>query len=145
MKPANSNVLTFEVPKKINSTQKHNEMHLSNADVNGTYVPNMSKEDMNRWKAKHIKGDDERVEIRKTLDGVQVLIVVYKKEYQPKYPKYPTDINKIGAYSRYQNQRNEWTKRHQNVRISMNGKLDMTWDNWWDMTEAIKEAMEVLL
>jgi hypothetical protein len=29
--------------------------------------------------------------------------------------------------------------------MSMNGKLDMTWDNWWDLTEAVHEAGEMLL
>ena len=60
-------ILSFETPKKLRSAEKHNEMYQSNAGVNGTYVPNMSKEDMNLWKAKHIKGSDERVEIRKLL------------------------------------------------------------------------------
>jgi len=143
MRPANSKVLSFEVPKKLRSAEKHNEMFQSDSGIAGTYVPNMSKEDMDLWKAKHIKGEDERIEIRKTLDGVQVLVVVYKKEYQPKYPKnYPTDVNKVGEYTRL---RTEWTKRHQNVRMSMNGKLDMTYDHWWDLSEAIKEAMEILL
>ena len=145
MRAPNSKVLTFEVPKKLRSTEKHNEMHTSDSGIAGTYVPNMSKEDMELWKAKHIKGEDERIEIRKTIEGVQLLVVVYKKVYQPKYPKYPNDINKTGAYGKYKEQMNEWHKRHQSVRISMNGKLDMTWDNWWDLTEAIHEAGEILL
>ena len=139
-----SKVLSFETPKKLHSAEKHNEIYQSDSGIAGTCVPNMSKEDMNLWKAKHIKGDDERIEIRKTLEGVQLLVVVYKKEYQPKYPEYPSDYKNISALDKYAHEKTEWMKRHQNVKMSMNGKFDMTYDNWWDLSEAIKEAMEIL-
>jgi hypothetical protein len=71
-------LLSFEQPKKIRPTKEHNEMYSSDSGVAGTYVPNMSDEDRKRWKGKHIKGEDERIEIRKSLSGVQLLIVVYK-------------------------------------------------------------------
>lgn len=145
MSKPNEKVLSFEVPKKLRSTEKHNEMHMSDSGIAGTYVPNMSKKDMELWKAKHITGADERIEIRKTVEGAQILIVVYKNEYQPKYPKYPNDTNDTRKYAKYKLDMAEWHKRHQNVRISMNGKADLSWENWWDMTEAIKEAMEILL
>lgn len=124
------NVLDFEKPKKVRSTEEHNEMFQSDSGVAGTYVPNMSKEDMNKWKAKHIKGEDERVEIRKTIEGVQLVIIVYKKARPAKW-----DYKK----------QDEWNKRHQDIRMSMNGKLDLTWDNFWDMQEAVKEALEIML
>lgn len=73
-------LLCFDKPKKIRNTKEHNEMYSSDSGVAGTYVPNMSEEDKNKWKAKHIKGEDERIEIRKTINGVQLLIVVYKRE-----------------------------------------------------------------
>jgi hypothetical protein len=123
-------LLEFEKPKKIRSTEEHNKMYSSSADAAGTYVPNMSKEDMLKWKAKHITGEDERIEIHKTIDGVQVVIIVYKKAKPVKYNH--EDVQ-------------AWHKRHQSVKMSMNGKLDMTWDNWWDLTEAVKEAFEILL
>lgn len=124
------NVLDFEKPKKVRSTEEHNEKFQSDSGVAGTYVPNMSKEDMNKWKAKHIKGEDERVEIRKTIEGVQLVIIVYKKARPVKW-----DYKK----------QDEWNKRHQDIRMSMNGKLDLTWDNFWDMQEAVKEALEIML
>lgn len=123
-------LLSFEKPKKANSTEKHNENYQSDSGVAGTYVQNMSVADILKWKAKHIKGEDERIEIRKTIEGVQLLVVVYKKENPVEWE----DGNL-----------KEWYKRHQNVRMSMNGKLDMTWDNWWDLQEAVKEAFEILL
>lgn len=122
------NILNFDKTKKVRSTEKHNEMFQSDSGIAGTYVSNMTKEDMESWKAKHIKGDDERIEIRKTISGVQLLIVVYKKS-----------IKTIS---------NNWRdkqKDHNDVRISMNGKLDMTYDEYYDMYEAIREATEILL
>ncbi len=124
------NVLDFEKPKKVRTTEEHNEMFSSDSGVAGTYVPNMSKEDMNKWKAKHITGEEERVEIRKTIEGVQLVIIVYKKARPVKW--------------NYKKQ-DEWNKRHQDVRMSMNGKLDLTWDDFWDMQEAVKEALEIML
>jgi len=123
-------LLSFEKPKKVKSTENHNETYQSDSGVAGTYVPNMSKADTLKWKAKHIQGADERIEIRKTLEGVQLLVVVYKKENPVEYSH--GDVK-------------AWHKRHQNVRMSMNGKLDMTWENWWDLQEAVKEAFEILL
>ena len=118
-------LLSYDIPKKIRSTEKHNEEFSSDSGIAGTYVPNMSKNDKLKWKAKHITGNDERVEIRKTIDGVQLLIVVYKKDNPVKYDYHDKD---------------SWNKRHRNIRISMNGKLDMTWDNLDDMNRAINEA-----
>ena len=81
-------ILNFDKPKKVRSTEEHNEEFQSDSRIPGTFVPNMSKKDMNKWKAKHIKGEDERIEIRKTLDS-QLLVIVYKNIYQPEYPKFP--------------------------------------------------------
>jgi hypothetical protein len=144
-------LLTFDKPKKVLTTEKHNKKFQSDSGIAGTYVPNMSKEDMNKWKAKHIKGEDERIEIRKTIECAQLLIVVYKNAYQPSYPEFPEydgggkDAYWEQANEIYRHDRNCWEKRHQNVRISMNGKLDLTWDNFWDLQEVVKEAFEILL
>lgn len=121
-------MLNFDTPKKIRSTEKHNDMFQSDSGVAGTYVPNMSKEDMDVWKAKHIKGDDERIEIRKTISGVQLLVVVYKRSRTTKTKNW-----------------RDRSRDHNDVRISMNGKLDMTYDEYYDMYEGIREATEILL
>jgi len=144
-------LLTFDKPKKVLSTEKHNKRFQSDSGVAGTYVPNMSEEDKNKWKAKHITGTDERIEIRKTIGCSQLLIIVYKKAYQPSYPEFPEydgggkDAYWEDANNIYRVQRTAWEKRHQDVRISMNGKLDLTWDDFWDIQEAVKEAFEILL
>jgi hypothetical protein len=121
-------LLDFNKPKKVSSTEDHNREYRSDAGIDGTYVQNMNQDDMVKWKAKHIKGDDERIEIRKTLGGVQLVAVVYKR--------------------RRQTENADWRDRmtdHNDVKLSMNGKLDMTWDEWWELQDAVKEALENLL
>ena len=142
-------MLDFEKPKKIRSTEEHNKKYSSDSGVAGTFVPNMSKEDELKWKAKHIQGDNERVEIRKTLGGSNVLIIVYKNAYNPPYPNYPecgfNHPSYKNLYAKYQEEEREWRKSHNNVQISTNGKMDLTWDDWYDLYEAVKEAFVLLL
>jgi hypothetical protein len=80
-------ILDFHQPKKVRPTDKHNKMHQSDASAAGTYVPNMSDKDRAKWKARQIGGQDPRIEIRKTVRGIdpypraghcaaQVLIIV---------------------------------------------------------------------
>jgi hypothetical protein len=67
-------LLSFEKPKKIRSTEDHNNTFASEAPAAGTYVPNMSVKDMRKWKAKKIGGTDRRIEIRKSIDGFDPII-----------------------------------------------------------------------
>lgn len=112
-------ILDFSKPKKIRSTEEHNEMYSSDSGIPGTFVPNMSEEDMSKWKGKHIKGKEERIEIRKTLDS-RLLIIVYKN----------TD-----AYE------NEWDH---DMRISMNGPCRLTFKEWEELKQVVEEAREKL-
>lgn len=73
-------ILDFEKPKKLRSTANHNDEYQSDSGIAGTYVPNMSEEDKLKWKARKIGGTVPRVEVRKTLRGVQLLAVVYRDE-----------------------------------------------------------------
>jgi hypothetical protein len=34
-------ILSFEKPKKLRSTEEHNEMYVADCDVPGVYVPNI--------------------------------------------------------------------------------------------------------
>ena len=77
-------LLDFTKPQKKRSTEDHNKRYSSDSGIPGTYVPNMSDDDMYKWKAKHIKGDNERIEIRKTFKGTQVLIIVHKNKDEVK-------------------------------------------------------------
>jgi hypothetical protein len=85
-------ILSWEKPKKARSTDAHNEAHQSDTGIPGTYVPNMSDADKDRWKAKKVGGKRPRVEIRKTARGAglidgkptyaQVLLVVTADKVQ---------------------------------------------------------------
>lgn len=143
-------LLWFVKPEKKHSTVEHNERFSSDSGVLGTYVPNMNDEDLYKWKAKHLTGDHERIEIRKTFGGVQLLVIVYKKPYQPEKPQFPEydgggkDFYWEQANILYHADCERYEKRHQNVRISMNGKLDMTWTDWQDLHDAVDEALDIL-
>jgi hypothetical protein len=62
--------------ERVMSTEDWKNLSADSAPP-GVYTPNMRREDMCKWKAKHVRGKDPRVEIRKTAGRcVQVLIVV---------------------------------------------------------------------
>lgn len=121
-------LIDFNKPKKIRSTEEHNKMHSSDSGVAGTYVPNMSDADRKKWKGIHVKGTDERIEIRKTIGGTQLLVIVYKNV----------------RFTHWKENQAEWYKNHNNVRMSMNGKLDMTFEEYDELTKVIEEAKEIL-
>ena len=115
-------ILSFEKPKKIRSTETHNEMNMSDSGVAGTYVSNMSEADKKRFKGKYIKGADERVEIRIQINGVNVLIKVFKNKKETK---------------------GDWRAKandHNKLQMSMNGKLDITLNEWALINDSIDEA-----
>lgn len=120
-------LINFEKPKKVLSTEDHNKQYSSDSGVNGTYVPNMSKEDRYKWKGKHIKGNNERVEVRKTFHGCNVLIIVYKLTsyiFEPnKYNRNPPTFD---------------------IHISTNGAIKMTLSEYDELTKIIDECKEIL-
>ena len=117
-------LLDFNKPNKLQPTKDHNQDNMSDSGIDGTYVPNMSHADRLKWKAKHIKGKDERIEIRTEEPGVNLLVIVYKK------PRF-----------HYQNKYHEQT--HQ-IRMSMNGTSVWTMNQWKDLETAVQEAKEIL-
>lgn len=120
-------ILSFEKPKKLRSSKEHNEKYMN--ESGHAWIPNMSEKDMEKWRAKHITGKDERIEIRKTFSGTQVLIVVFKNK----------------RFTKWEEDRVAWSKNHNNVRISANGKIDMTFDQYDELKQAIEEAKQILL
>ena len=114
-------LIYFGEIKKIRSTEEHNELYTSDCNVAGTYVPNMSMEDNCKWKGKHIKGSDERVEIRRSIYGTQVVIIVYKK---------PLDKGR--------------GNRHENIQISANSKIHLNLSDYEEFKNVIEEAKSIL-
>lgn len=124
-------LLDFNKPKKIMSEKERQEKYSSDCEVPGTYVPNMSINDMKKWKGKYIKGKDERVEIRKTVSGTQLVVIVYK-EVRYEECKY--------SYSNETYQ----SLVHKNIHISANGKILLTFHEYKELLQVIEEAQMVL-
>lgn len=104
----------------------------------GVYVPNMSDADAQTWRAK-LTGvrTEPQVEIRKSVGGVNVTLVVGLDGYNYKYYKrnderWPTEGT-----------------RGLNVHVAMNGPLRLTFDAFHTFTDeldsAVREAHDVLL
>lgn len=64
-------ILSWDKPAKVMPREEWESISADGAPP-GVYIPNMSKEDMLKWKAKKV---GQRVEIRKTA-GSQILIKV---------------------------------------------------------------------
>lgn len=120
-------VLSWEQPKKKMPKEDWLKITADNAPL-GVYTPNMSKEDMLKWKAKHIKGKDERVEIRKSF-------------HHNNGKKYPENVNYAAQVVIIV--RKEANDQPQ-ILISTNGKIGMSLFSFLDMESAIKEAFAVL-
>jgi hypothetical protein len=116
-------VLFWGKPAKARPQKDHNEISFDGGPPGG-YQPNMSADDAARWRAKLVKGEFSRVEIRKTgQHGTQMLIIV--SESGKGFPR---------SYEKPE--RNKGI----NVCISMNGPAKLSFKDWDEMQEAITEA-----
>lgn len=159
-------VLMWDKPKKVKSTADWAESAGFEDGPTGGYVPNMSDEDMGRWKAKltGVKLGFPQVEIRKTA-GAQMTIIVslgdgYNyKSYKARsdrrphpytaadYAKeYPTLVgHKYSAgYTELDYTRMGAPTYGFNVHISLNGPAQMTFEEFEEMHQAIAEAKAYL-
>ena len=138
-------LLNFEKPKKARDTETHNKMHSADCDVAGVYVPNMSEEDNERWKCKHIKGSNERIEIRRWIGGVNLVIFVYKDKFVHPMGDRPEYIycGKEGHKKRNE-EISEWNKlnkgNHEDFKMSMNGSMQLDFKDWEEITQMVQEA-----
>lgn len=118
MEVKNVGKINWNKPKKIRSTEKY-IIYFSDSGIDGTYVPNMSREDMESWKGKRIGGDNKRIELRKTFNVktyyAQMLIVI-----RPGNENDP------------------------NILISTNGKIALDFSMWEELKEVIEEARKEL-
>ena len=121
-------VLSWDKPKKKMPKEEWLKITADSAPP-GVYTPNMSQEDNLKWKAKHIKGADERVEIRKSFHHSN------KKSY-PNNINYACQVLIIVRKD---------SKEQPNVLISTNGKIAMGLSDFLDFKEAVQEALEVLI
>ncbi len=81
--------------------------------------------------------------------GANLVVIVYKNPYDPPYPEYPS--RKYGTpqyeeeYKKYKEAEKEYYKKHDQIKISSNGTMNISWEDWWELQDAIKEAFEILL
>jgi hypothetical protein len=126
-------ILSWDKPVKKAPVEEHQSWSFDGGPPGG-YVPNMSEEDSKKWKAK-LTGQKKgfpQVEIRRTVTGSQLLIIVnLGKGYTYKYLKPDVD---------------SWGRSTQgfNVHMSMNGPIQMTFEDISELNEAIEEAKEFL-
>ena len=114
-------ILSWDKPKKLQTHEKWASVTADGAPP-GVYVPNMSKADGEKWKAKLVGGKNTRVEIRKSVKGTQILIIVSLTG---------TPI-----------QERHW--RNINVVMSMNGKSTLTFEEMDQLYQGVQEARKVL-
>ena len=126
-------LLDFEKPKKITNDYSFED------GPPGGYMPQMSDADAVKWKAKHFnKGKPgERIEIRKSFNGVQVFIIVAKDGWDLAAKNEHMVANDPDRY---------WGKitKGLNFRMSMNGALMMDFAMFDEFTTAIAEAKGML-
>lgn len=122
-------ILIFDKPKRA---QK---------EFAGKYVPNMSKKSMDEWKAKHISGDDERIEIRKTISGFDPII-----EQNRMKRGWGSSYNKANSkeYTNCSAQILLIVRKDGSIVMSANGRMALNYDTWIEMNLAVEEAKMIL-
>lgn len=141
-------ILMWEKPEKILSTDEWKAISADGAPP-GVYTSNMSKEDRERFKAKLVrpKAGPPRVEIRVTVEGVQVVVVVAEETVPP--PPYPwgngaaedraEQMARVEAYRAW-----EKTPGALGFQMSMNGTVSAPIEWYLNLTVAVAEARVVL-
>lgn len=128
-------------PRRLATSAKdYAESYVFDDGPAGGYDGNMSQADKLRWKAKLFnKGKpDSRVELRKTFDSTQLVIIVALNGWAYKTHEKP-EVAVSGS--------GRWftSTLGPNVRMSMNGPLMLTFDQFHEIDEAVKEAHKALL
>lgn len=133
MTPLAPRVLMWEKPERIMSVEKWKEISACGQPP-GVYTPNMSQEDRERWKAKLVghKAGRPHVEIRKTIKGVQLFLLV--------------SLGGGYKYRGFEPTKDRWGRSTVgiNVHLSLNGSAQLTFDEWNEMRQAVEEAKAVL-
>lgn len=112
----------------------------------GGYVPQMSQSDAQRWKAKHFNlgKENARIELRKTFTGIgngqgssQVFMIValdgWDLAAKHEHRREPDPMECFGTDT-----------RGLNVRMSMNGPLHMTFEQFAEINQIVQEARAYL-
>lgn len=149
-------ILMWDKPEKKLSTEAWKSDAGFDGGPTGGYQPNMSNDDMQRWKAKltgHTKGYPQ-VEIRKSFTSmVQCIIIVSLgngytyKNLKPRSERYegktPADIPRWTQEEIDRMARRDSTQGV-NVHMALNGGAQMTFADFADMQAAVEEARAFL-
>ena len=126
-------LLDFSKPQKVNIEAGFD------GGPDGGHVPQMSSSDAQRWKAKRFnKGkEDDRIELRKSFGAVQVMIIVALDGWNlsKKYEKREAHVQGNGWHT---------DTRGLNVRMSMNGSLLLTFEQFAEFDTIVNEARTLL-
>lgn len=116
--------LHWDKIEKVQTTEQWAENGFEDGPRGG-YVPNMNQTDMERWKAKLVGANTNtpQVEIRKSNNGVQLLMIV-----------------SLGEGYRYKTR----GRRGVNVHLALNGGAQLTFAQMDEMHECVGEARDVL-
>lgn len=118
-------ILYFTPPKKKQSVEEWKK-HSFDGGPDGGYVPNVVEEDLRKYRAKAFyKTDDPRIEIR-SVKGSQIVVVVRLHK--------TTNVYGIRTYL-----------KDEQVRISTNGPIQLSFDDLKDLADGIEEARQLLI
>lgn len=122
-------LICWDKPKKERSTEEHNAMNSSDSGVAGTYVPNMSQSDREKWKGKvtQVKTSPQ-VEIRKDT----FVIIVGLDGYTYK------------GYKRVKDTPYSFSTKGLNIHIASAGPIMMSFEGWEEFKAVVEEARKVL-
>lgn len=117
-------VLSWDKPAQIMTQEQREREFSADCAVPGTYVPNMSNEDIAKWKAKRVgfKAGHPQIEIRKDT----AVIVV-----------------SLGGGYRYKHYTPEETRKV-NIHIASAGPIQWTFNEFNDFVGAVQEARTIL-
>jgi hypothetical protein len=127
-------VLMWDAPKKARTPAQQRDHYSFEDGPIGGYDPNMSDDDKLRWKAK-ITGQKRgtlQVEIRKSMGGTQVTIIVCLRggyTYKTYGPMPPNSHWPRSAFT-----------DDVHIHMATNGPLQMTFDDFAELHQAVAEA-----
>lgn len=130
-------VLEFEKPPKKMSTEEWKALSADGAPP-GVYTPNMSYDDRRRFKAKQVGGEFPRIEVRVSLPSECVIKVLKEKMVLPPTPKdyFSTERKAYDALRKNANAHGQ-----EDVKISLNGPLHLSLEDWDRFKQAVDEAI----
>lgn len=114
-------ILEWKKPPKKMSVEDWKSISADGAPP-GVYVPNMPEEWKGKWKAKKVGGNDPRVEIRKTFDGIGAKGGGYQGRDENHHAQVLIVVRDTGMV------------------MSANSKMAMDFDDYNQLQQAIIEA-----